>query len=428
MKTTKLVSTMLSAFLVVSLAFTGCTSQSPKTTSSSKATTSQKTTLTFYGFSDWVATAPYQAAYQDAKAKFEQENPGYTIQLESDPYSNWDQKYLTMLASGSLPDVFFVNNPDFPTFANSNSLLNIGKYVSKGYFSDFFPGVLSFYSWRGQNMGIPFTTDARILWMNKNIFKAAGLDTANPPTTWDQLKTDALTITKKTGKYGFGMDMGLKQLPAESLLCASNTSTIKVAADGTVTPNVDTPDFRSYLQLLIDMKPSYEPDYTTLDNNDVGKSFSEGQFGMIIGGTLSATDIYSQNWYAQALVPKEDASAPEGTFGGGFGLCISAKTKAPAQAVAFAQLLTSADYNYKLVSDIPASNAGMAKSSLATDPKMAMFAQQIKYVRQAQPKTLYYSSIDEASYEAVESVVAGGTPINQGIANLTSKIKSIISQ
>jgi ABC-type sugar transport system, periplasmic component len=430
MKKVRLVSMIAAAMLVAGTMLSGCSSQSAKSSStgSSAPANGKKVNLTFYGFSDWVSTAPYNAKYQKAKKAFEQKNPGYTVTLESDPYTQWDAKYLAMLASGNLPDVFYVNNPDFPTFANSDSLLDLGSYVSKNYFKDFFPGVLSFYTWKGKNMGIPFTTDTRVLWMNKNIFKAAGLDASNPPTTWDQLKEDALIITKKTGKYGFGMDMGLKELPAQSLLCASGASTINVSSDGAVTPNVNTPDFKAYLQLLVDMKPSYEPDYTTLDNNDVAKQFAEGQFGMIVGGTLTATNIYSQNWYAQALVPKEMASAPEGSYGGGFGLCINAKTKAPKQAVKFAQLLTSPEYNYQLVSDIPASNAGIAKSSFATDPKMKIFQEQIKTVRQAQPKTLYYANIDEATYEMVESVVAGGKPIDQAVSDLTSKINSIVKQ
>ena len=42
-------------------------------------------TLTYYGFSEWVATGPWARAYADAKAQFERENPGFRIELQSDP-------------------------------------------------------------------------------------------------------------------------------------------------------------------------------------------------------------------------------------------------------------------------------------------------------------------------------------------------------
>ena len=35
------------------------------------------------------------------------------------------------------------------------------------------------------------------------LFEQAGLDPDNPPTTWDEVREAAKTITEKTGKAGF---------------------------------------------------------------------------------------------------------------------------------------------------------------------------------------------------------------------------------
>jgi multiple sugar transport system substrate-binding protein len=385
-------------------------------------------TLTYYGFSEWTATAPWQKAYADAKAQFEAENPGYRIELQSDPWGDWELKYKTMFAAGNPADIFIVNNPDFPTVANSGNLLDMAPYADSAFFGQYFPGVQSMYQWNGKNMAIAFTTDCRILWYNKDIFTAAGLDPNRPPTTWAELLSYARQIRERTGRYGLGMDLGLKEFPAQALFCASGASVIRVDSSGRITPNVNTPEFRSFLQLLVDLKPTFQPDYANLNHHDVARLFAEGQLGMIIGNTLEETDVYSKNFYAQALVPRMTASSPNGSFGGGFGIAVSNRTRAPAHAVRFAQLLTSARYNAAAISDVPASNAGLAASQFASSPRYTVYRNQIQYARQAQPKTLYYAEIDAACYDTVVEVVVGNRSIDTAITQLTDRINRIINQ
>jgi ABC-type glycerol-3-phosphate transport system substrate-binding protein len=385
-------------------------------------------TLTFYGFSDWVDTEPWGKAYKDAKAQFEAENPGYRIELQSDPWGDWEQKNKTMFASGNPADVFFVNNPDIPVFANNGDLLDLSKYSGPGYFDQFFPGVMSMYRWNGKEVAIPFTTDCRIFWYNKDIFVQAGLDPNKPPATWAEMVSYARTITEKTGKYGFGMDLGLKEFPLQAVFNASNGSVIKVDAAGNISPNVDTPEFRAYLQMLLDLKPAFEPDYANLNHHDVAKLFVEGQLGMIVGNTLKETGIYEKNFYAQALIPRMNASAPNGSYGGGFGIAVSGRTKAPEQAVKFAQLLCSAKYNASAVSDLPAFTAGLAASEFAADPRNKVYMEQIQYARQFQPKTLYFTEIQAACYDTVVEVVIGGESIDNAVRKLTDRINRIISE
>lgn len=392
------------------------------------ALASQEVTLTYYGFSEWTSSEPWKAAYEEAKAKFEEENPGYKIELQSDPWGDWEQKYKTMFASGSPADIFIVNNPDFPTFANSGNLLDLDSVAGADYFNAFFPGVQAMYSWQGKNMGIAFTTDCRILWYNKDIFAEAGLDMNAPPTTWAELIAYANTITEKTGKYGFGMDLGLKEFPMQAAFNASTGLIINVSDAGEITPNVNTSEFKGYLQMLLDLKPSFEPDYATLNHHDVATQFAEGQMGIIIGNTLTETDIYEKSFYGQALVPKMDEAAPNGSFGGGFGIAVSAQTKAPEQAVKFAQMLCSPEFNAKLISDIPASEAGLAQCDKATDANFAVYLDQIQYARQAQPKTLYYAEIDAAVYDTVVEVVLGGKDIDTAVTELEGKITAIVNE
>jgi maltose-binding protein MalE len=165
-----------------------------------------------------------------------------------------------------------------------------------------------------------------------------------------------------------------------------------------------------------------------LNHHDVAKLFVEGQFGMIIGNTLSGTGIYEKNFYGQALIPRMNASAPNGSYGGGFGIAVSSQTKAPEQAVKFAQLLCSAQYNASAVSDLPAFSAGLAVSEFASDPRNKVYMEQIQYARQFQPKTLYFTEIQAACYDTVVEVVVGGESIDNAVKKLTDRINRIISE
>ena len=50
----------------------------------------------------------------------------------------------------------------------------------------------------GHQYGGPYTFSTPTLFYNGDIFKAAGLDPAQPPTTWDQVRQAAQAIKDKT--------------------------------------------------------------------------------------------------------------------------------------------------------------------------------------------------------------------------------------
>ncbi|BBI31303.1 ABC transporter substrate-binding protein [Cohnella abietis] len=436
----KLSLVMLTAVLMAGV-LAACGSNSEKNSenspsasgSPSKAPSGKKEKLVYYGFSEWVTDPNYAPVFEELKNKFESENPGFEVEFQSDPWGTWETKYKVMFASGNEPDVFIVNNPDFPTFANAGYLLDLDASLGADSFTDFFPGILDMYKWNGKNMALPYTTDARVLWYNKEIFKQAGLDPEKPPATWSELKEYALQISKATnGKVaGFGMDLGLQAFPAESLFTASNGSIIQVDGSGNITPTVNTAEFKDYLQLLTDMKPAYEADYSTLDHHKVGTLFAQQKVAMVIAGTWVTDqneDLKNATFYGQALVPKFNESAPNGSFGGGFGIGVSAKSKHSKEAVKLAQMLTSVDFNARTMSDVPANNSSLAVSKFATDPAYKIFMDQIKFARQSQPKTLFYKEIDSAVYDSVSKVIINGLSIEDGIKDLENKMNKVISE
>ncbi len=85
-------------------------------------------------------------------------------------------------------------------------------YIDKDKFdlSSFEPNVLGYYSVGGKLYGMPFNTSAPILYYNKTMFKAAGLDPEKPPRTYAEVLDYAKKLSKKdaSGKFqvaGYGI-------------------------------------------------------------------------------------------------------------------------------------------------------------------------------------------------------------------------------
>ena len=54
--------------------------------------------------------------------------------------------------------------------------------------SDLEPNVLAYYTVDGKQWSMPFNTSNPMLYYNKDMFKAAGLDPEKPPRTWAEVE------------------------------------------------------------------------------------------------------------------------------------------------------------------------------------------------------------------------------------------------
>jgi sn-glycerol 3-phosphate transport system substrate-binding protein len=73
--------------------------------------------------------------------------------------------------------------------------------------ADIEPNVANYYSVDGRLWSMPFNTSNPVLYYNKDMFKAAGLDPEKAPATWDEVAADARALTIKdasgaTTQYG----------------------------------------------------------------------------------------------------------------------------------------------------------------------------------------------------------------------------------
>lgn len=116
---------------------------------------------------------------------------GVKIDRQSVPTDQLTQKMLQGATSHTLPDLAFADNPTLQEFAQTGALTPLTDYgiSTEGYYDS----IVKAGTYQGKVYGIAPGVNSLALIYNSDLFTAAGL---TPPSTWDDLKSDAAKLTK----------------------------------------------------------------------------------------------------------------------------------------------------------------------------------------------------------------------------------------
>lgn len=137
-----------------------------------------------------------------AKA-YESAHTGTTIKVVNVPGSDLLTKLQAAAQSRTLPDVVIGDLVTVPRMAKTGAAVDLKKLIPDTVWNDVYPEMLKFGSQDGKQVSIPVSSNTLAWMFDKDAFAKAGLDPANPPKTWEDLKTACATIKAKTGKPGF---------------------------------------------------------------------------------------------------------------------------------------------------------------------------------------------------------------------------------
>lgn len=173
----------------------------------------EKVTLTFWS---WEASALESQAIQDGIDRFMEANPNINVEYMVVPKAEFHTKLKTAMASGSAPDVFFLDAAYTRDFVNNGLLYDItdiiGDYIDM---DDLIPSSkekVSIVDEEGNThiYGMDICCVGPVIFYNKDLFEAAGVEPI--PTkvedrwTWDEFveNMQKLTIVEdgKTVQYG----------------------------------------------------------------------------------------------------------------------------------------------------------------------------------------------------------------------------------
>src|SRR5437868_3531153 len=135
---------------------------------------------------------------------FEKLYPNIKVSLISAPTSTDTNRatLATQISGGAATPDVFMGDVIWPAQFGAHQLaVPLSDYLPKSYFDQFAPGLVQGASYKGKVYGSPLFEDQGFLYYRKDLLQKAGLQ---PPTTWEQLESEAKTLVSKgLVKYGF---------------------------------------------------------------------------------------------------------------------------------------------------------------------------------------------------------------------------------
>ena len=238
-------------------------------------------------------------------AQFNQKYPNIKVTSEITPWAQYWTKLQTEGSSNTLPDVFWMNGPNFQLYASNGQLapltpLTDSKQVDPGNYPD---ALNKLYSLDGKPYGVPKDFDTIGLWYNKAIFAEAGVATPTADWKWEDFHKAAKTISdklKSKGIYGVAASLtGGQEAYYDTILQAGGNV---ISADGKKS-GYDDPQSIKGLQLWTDLiADGSSPTLQQMSDTPANKWFDNGKAAMEWTGTWQVSEIKASPVSADASV------------------------------------------------------------------------------------------------------------------------------
>ncbi len=347
------------------------------------------------------------AVIQPLVDEFEAQHPEVDVEVEQLTWATVLEKIQAALASGTQPDLCELGSTWLPRFSYEGVLEDITT-VYEAERDSFLMWESAL--WNGRAYGLPWVQGSRVLFVNRDLFRRAGLDPDRPPTTWDELLFASQKIGELgTGIYGFGQNIGERYVLYKKFMAFAWGNGGDVF-DETGTVVLNSPAVLEALEFYLQLAPfSLQEKQEVLD-----QYFKTGRLGMQISGAwnlknykLEAPDLD----YAVALVPKP---APDqgshASFAGAEMLVVFKASPQKDAAIALARFLQAYPQAKALSlaagSVFPAARSAMNDPTFTSDPRVRVFVEQ-SLTSRTTPAHPGWIEMEEAIDRAVEESLYG---------------------
>ena len=286
-----------------------------------------------YAFWDETQRAAIEANIEG----FNEEYPNIAVNLDVTPWEGYWTKVQTQASSDTLPDLFWLNGPNFQLYASNGKVEPITSEVEGDYIdpANYPEGLVDLYNLDGVQYGVPKDFDTIGLWFNKAIFEQAGVEVPTDDWTWDDLSTAANAISEalsSQGIYGVAGGMDGQTTYYNTIFQAGG----EVVTDGGKGSGYDTPEAQAGIQFWTDLIASgASPSIQQLTDTPADQWFTSGKVAMYYGGSWARTAVKESSVGAVADVAALPAGEEKAVVIHGVSNVVAAnsKNKQAAQAL-----------------------------------------------------------------------------------------------
>ena len=387
--------------LVLGMLLSACGGSTPSSSANNKIVLTEL---------DYLGTEPANTELNKLFKLYEQSHPNVTIQRNSVPIGSLITKASQEVASHTLPDVMVIDNPDLPTFASTGALTPLDSYMTGSLSaSNFFAGSLSTMQYQRKTYAMSTGNNDLALFYNKKMFTDAKL---TPPTTWDQLESDAKALTKGN-TYGFALSAPAEEEATwqfEPFLWGNNGDLTKVSSPQSV----------QALQFLTNMVQKGYLSKAALNwgQSDVLTQFEEGHAAIMENGPWNLSLLKKANFdYGIVPLPVPQASAkPVSPLGGEIWTIPQTDSAHQQAAWTFLNWLEQPQQltDYDQVQGYLPPLKAIAQSLVQSNPDLQVFSDELNTARARTAVVgAKYPAISQAIWTAEQSALSGShTPLD----------------
>jgi multiple sugar transport system substrate-binding protein len=225
---------------------------------------------------------------------FNKLHPNVKVSVDVTPWGEYWTKLQTEASSDTLPDLFWMNGPNFQLYASNGKIEPVTSQVDSGAIdpANYPQSLNDMYTLDGVQYGVPKDFDTIGVWVNKALFDKAGVALPQDGWTWDDFQRIGAEISQKlkaSGDYGAAAGMDGQTTYYDTIYQAGGSV---VSADGK-SSGYDSPEAAAGIQFWTDLIASgASPTMAQLTETSADQWFLNGKLAMYQGG----------DWFRAALV------------------------------------------------------------------------------------------------------------------------------
>src|SRR5215216_6862296 len=375
--------------------------------------------------------------------KFNKQNKGeieFTFrEMPSNATTHYDKLTTEFQAGGGDIDVIGGDVIWVIQFAAQGWIQDLSADFPESEQQKFLAAPISANTYEGAIYGIPWFTDAGMLYYRKDLLEQAGYSA--PPETWDELKEMALKTTKDTGiKNGFvfqgsnyegGVCNALEYIRTHGGDVLSDVTSGKVI--------IDSPEAAAGLETYRSMitsgaAPQAVSNYEETEGDPLfenGESVFFREWPGVYGDIGTGKFKVKQDQVAVSPIPVDPGNQSSSTLGG-WTFMINAQTDMPDEAWEFVKFMTSFEsFKYRAIEG----GYITARKAILDDPEVQKAIPTVKLAKDvlleyatSRPVTQFYGDMSLEMQSQFNDALTGDVSPQQAVGTLQKDLTTIMKQ
>lgn len=271
--------------------------------------------------------------------------------------SDYYTQVQTRIAGGVGADMYWIDQ-DNMSLAAEGVFMALDECVAdaeaetSGDLDDYYPGILQIAQFDGSTYGLPWIAAPVVVFYNRALFDAAGLDYPTSDWTWDDFMEMGLALTQDTDDDGEIDQWGFIANgwpPPQMFIWQAGGEMI--SEDFSESP-IDSPEAIEGLEFYLDLafNPEFSPSRDTIAEQGFGELFKASKIALFMGGAADDLDRVEGLDVGVVSVPRHPETGSNATFAWSATTVVSSNTENPEEACAAILAVTEGIQNWKIVS------------------------------------------------------------------------------